>query len=236
VSNSETTVWTPDKPASAFTEEEVRQAPDFRTLRDVMPEAVKDEKVLELALGAIEARWVTIRDNKRDELVETFVARLRECDPELAKVSRIEISFDEDGISMEFKRERAPRWDAKTYATRIGTYYKEYTSAKHPDSSGEYRLDIVAGRHDDEDVFMRLTEPSGNVLQYPPVDEKNLVGRIEPFVIGTDKDGKEIREDRDADAELVECSSISRLLRDSSHKTTLSVWQYFGLNRETPAT
>jgi len=216
---SDSTVWTPDKPAAAFSVEEVREAPDFKTLRSVMPPEVEDEKVLELARQSIEARWVTIRDNRRNELVEEFVESLRVCDPELAKVSRIEISISEDGLSMEFKRERAPRWDEAEYRKHLGSYEKEYTSNKHPEASGKYRLTIEAGRSENEPVFMRLTEPSGNVLQFPPVNAEAPVGRDE-------------KGNRVAGAELVECSSISRLLRDSTHKTTLSVWQYFGLKRE----
>ena len=222
MSNSETTVWSPDKPAAAFTEDEIRQAPDFKTLRGVMPESVEDEKVLDLARQTIEARWVTIRDDRRSELVESFVERLRECDPDLAKVSRIEITLSDEGTSMEFKKERAPRWDAETYASRAGSYSKEYTSAKHPESSGEYKLEIAGGRNENETVFMRLIEPSGRVLQFPAVNEDSLVGR--------DAEGNPA-----AGADVVECSSISRLLRDSSHKTTLSVWQYFNLKREDAA-
>lgn len=218
MSNTET-VWSPDKPAAAFSEDEIRQAPDFKTLRGVMPESVEDEKVLELARQTIEARWVTIRDDRRSEIVEEFVSRLRECDPELSKVSRIEVTLSDEGTSMEFKKERAPRWDADTYASRAGSYTKTYDSSKHPESSGEYKLDIEAGRNENETVFMRLTEPSGKVLQFPPANEEALLGR--------DAEGNRV-----ADADVVECSSISRLLRDSSHKTTLSVWQYFNLKRE----
>ena len=183
-----------------------------------MPPEVEDEKVLELARQSIEARWVTIRDNRRNELVEEFVEQLRVCDPELAKVSRIEISISEDGLSMEFKRERAPRWDESSYAKHVGSYEKEYTSTKHPEASGKYRLEIATGRNENETVFMRLVEPSGKILQFPPENEDSPLGRNE-------------KGDRVTDADVVECSSISRLLRDSTHKTTLSVWQYFGLNK-----
>lgn len=215
---SDSTVWTPDRPAAAFTDEEIREVPDFQTLRSVMPPEVEDEKVLELARQTIEARWVTIRDNRRNELVEEFVEQLRVCDPELSKVSRIEISISEDGLSMDFKRERAPRWDETSYAKHVGTYEKEYTSTKHPDASGKYKLEIREGRSEGEQVFMLLTEPSGKVLQFPAENDESLRGR--------DSEGNRV-----ADADVVECSSISRLLRDSTHKTTLSVWQYFGLNK-----
>jgi len=209
VSNAST--WTPDKPAAAFSDEEVKETPAFSGLRDLMPVGMAEETILKLARDNIEARWVTIRDNRRNELVEEFVSTLLVCDPELATVSQILINrSDEEGLSVEFKRERAPRWKEETYAEHVGSYEKEYTSSKHPDASGIYKLDIERGRTEGEPVFMRLTQPNGRILQFPPVDAKSPV------------EG--------------EVSSISRLLRDSTHKTTLSVWQYFGLKRaeETP--
>jgi len=206
-------IWTPDKPSAAFSEEEVRQAPDFQTLRSVMPPSISDENVAELAKNAIEARWLQIRDSRRTERLDAFVNDLRVCEPEeLAKVDRIIITLSEDGNTMEFKRERAPRWNEETYAEKRGVYTKEYTSTRHPDASGEYRLDIEAGRREGEAVFMKLTQPDGRVLQFPPADPENPVG--------------------DENSDVREVTSISRLLRDSSHKTTLSVWQYFGLARD----
>lgn len=202
--------YTPTKPAKAHTDDEVRQAPDFQTLRGLMPEVVSDEKVLDLARDAIEARWVTIRDSRRDELVSEFVERMLECDPELEKVNRIEITREEDGISVEFRKARAPRWTEETYAENLGTFTKEYRSERHPEASGEYKLVIAGGRNENEKVSMELTEPSGRVLAFPPANAEAPVDN----------------------AERKEVTSISRLLRDSSHRTTLSVWQYFNLKRE----
>jgi hypothetical protein len=174
-----------------------------------MPETIPDETVLGLARQSIEARWVNIRDSRSDELVGQFVADMLECNPELEKVNQIVISRDEDGISVEFKKARAPRWTEETYAAQQGEFSKEYRSERHPDASGVYSLSIKAGRNEDEKVFMELTEPSGRVLAFPPRNAENAVDT----------------------AERKEVSSISRLLRDSTHKTTLSVWQYFGLKR-----
>lgn len=211
-------IWTPTKPAEAYNDEEVKQAPDFVSLRSIMPAVIDDAKVLELARNAIEARWVTIRDSRRDELVTEFVNNLLECDPELQKVNRIEISLDDDGISVEFKKARAVRWTEETYRNFVGEYSKEYRSERHPSASGEYKLRIAEGRNEGEVVFMELTEPSGKVLSFPPLNTESPVGR--------DADGKRL-----AEAQVVECTSISRLLRDSDHKTTLSVWQYFNLGK-----
>ena len=214
-------VWTPDKPAAAFTVDELRETSDFKDLQERMAGLVEEEKVIALTRDIIEARWVSVRDARRGELVEEFVTKMRECDPDLSKVNQLVITLDdEDGHTFETKKARAPRWSEDTYAQHIGeTFTKEYNSDKYTDASGEYSLRIAAGRNENEKVFMELTEPSGRVLAYPPVDAENPVGRTE--------DGKP-----DANAERVECSSISRLLRDSSHRTTLSVWQYFGLQRE----
>ena len=214
-------VWPPDKPAAAFTVEELRETSDFQDLQERMAGLVDEEKVIALTRDIIEARWVSVRDTRRGELVDEFVAKMRECDPDLAKVNQFVITLDdEDGNSFETKKARAPRWSEDTYAQHIGeTLTKEYNSDKYTDASGEYKLRIAEGRNENEKVFMELTEPSGRVLAYPPVDAENPVGRLE--------DGK-----ADPNAERVECSSISRLLRDSSHRTTLSVWQYFGLSRE----
>jgi hypothetical protein len=181
-----------------------------------------EETILRLTRDNIEARWTVIRDSRLDEVVTEFLATLRECDPDLQKVNRIEITLDDEGShSVAFRKARAPRWDEDTYAENIGSYEKEYNSVKHADASGTYRLDIRAGRSEAEKVYMELTEPSGRVFAFPPENENTLVGRE-----GGKPNGNPV-----AGAQRVECPSISRLLRDSSHKTTLSVWQYFNLKR-----
>ena len=81
--SSTTETYTPTKPAAAHSDDEVREGPDFRNLRSVMPETIPDETVLGLARQSIEARWVSIRDNRRDELVELRLmvdAARRRCD------------------------------------------------------------------------------------------------------------------------------------------------------------
>ncbi len=204
-----TETYNPTKPAAAHSDDEVREGPDFRTLRSSMPEMISDETVLGLARQVIETRWNTIRDSRLDEVVGDFVEQLLICDPELEKVDRIVITKNEDGVSVEFKKERAPRWTEQTYLQHAGAFTKEYRSERHPDASGNYTLRIAAGRNEDEKVFMELEEPSGRVLAFPPRNAESPVDN----------------------AQRKEVSSISRLLRDSTHKTTLSVWQYFGLKR-----
>lgn len=214
-----TTTPTPTKPVEAMSEDEIRSGPDFQDLRSRMPEEIKDEQVLSIARNILKIRWESVRDARRDEVIGDFVSRLLEVDPSLEKVTQIVLTRGEDGLSVEFKKARAPRWSEDTYAEHLGEFTKEYRSEKHAEASGVYTLRIAEGRNADEKVSMEVTEPSGRVLAFPPVDADNQAGRL-------------ANGDVDPDADRVECSSISRLLRDSKHATTLSVWQYFGLKRE----
>ena len=155
---------------------------------------------------------------ERESFHASVVEQITRLFPEAAKATFALIPLTvEHGI--EFKRTMKHRFYEQDYAEHVGTHTKTYNSTKNPEVSGEYKLNVAPGRTSSEKVFMELREPSGRVLAYPPVDTKNPVGRTE--------DGKP-----DANAERVECSSISSLLKDSTLGSSKSLHQVFGLQKK----